>query len=152
MPKPYKKNTHGHVQCYNAGCRCDECKQANTERNYKSRKAREAKQLDPQDSRHGTDNLYTNFGCRCEPCTKAHTEDSRAYQKAYYKRNYVPKPKAPRYIPEHLDPNDVRHGTYNFYANYKCRCQPCSDANTIYERARHAKKKASAVGLVGECK
>lgn len=136
MTKILKRDTHGHVQCYNAGCRCEECKQANAERAYKARKAREAKQLDPDDPRHGTASLYINFGCRCVPCTKANTLHNKPYGKTYREKNYVPKPKAPRYIPEHLDPNDPRHGTYNFYSNYRCRCQPCTDARRVYESKR----------------
>ena len=136
MTKVLKKDTHGHVQCYNAGCRCEECKQANAERHYKERKKREAKTLDPLDSRHGTYSFYTNFGCRCESCTVAHSEYNEPYHEAWRRRQGIG-PIAPRAIPAGIDPNDRRHGTVNFYSYHKCRCRPCTDAKS----ASNAKSK-----------
>lgn len=39
----------------------------------KQRAARFAQEIDPDDPRHGTDNLYVNYGCRCDECTEAHS-------------------------------------------------------------------------------
>lgn len=36
-----------------------------------------------------------------------------------------------------LEPDDPRHGTYNGYHNYRCRCRPCTQAHTDYIRARN---------------
>lgn len=108
-----KKDTHGHVQCYNAGCRCDECKRANTARANKSREVREAKQLDPDDPRHGTYNFYVNWGCRCEPCTKTNTTN--------YKRS------------------KFRHNSEEakFYSKYGCPCSPCTLTRVIVRRQQY---------------
>lgn len=32
----------------------------------------------------------------------------------------------------------VKHGTYNEYSNYGCRCRPCTDAARDYERGRRS--------------
>jgi len=68
-----KKDTHGHVQCYRAGCRCEPCVKANTEAVFKARKKREARAsgISPDDPRHGTQGFYINHGCRCARCTEA---------------------------------------------------------------------------------
>ena len=36
-----------------------------------------------------------------------------------------------------LAPNDRRHGTWGGYINYRCRCQPCREANRLKGRAWH---------------
>ena len=143
MTKLLKRDTHGHVQCYNAGCRCEECKQAHTVRMDKARKAREAKKLDPNDPRHGTVNLYRNFGCRCVPCTKVTTEYNEEHHEAWRRRQGMKyRGKVPdRFVPDHLDPNDSRHGTPNFYKYYGCRCRACTDAKTAQERIYQARYK-----------
>ena len=40
---------------------------------------RSARELAPDDPRHGTTNGYGNLGCRCEPCTAAHRVNHQAY-------------------------------------------------------------------------
>ena len=34
-----------------------------------------ARQLAPDDPRHGTNNGYQNYGCRCQPCKTAHAAE-----------------------------------------------------------------------------
>lgn len=60
------------------GCRCDDCRLANTEyhRTYKARLA--AALADGASVPHGTVSTYTNWACRCEPC--------RAAQRAVHRR------------------------------------------------------------------
>lgn len=60
------KKEHGTPSRYNYGCRCVECKLANTLRARKNRKILQNK---PQELiPHGTYNAYANYGCRCESC------------------------------------------------------------------------------------
>ena len=60
---------HGVRSRYVAGCRCEECRQA--ERTYQ-RKRREERASTPDDQKpHGTARCYVHFGCRCAPCTDA---------------------------------------------------------------------------------
>lgn len=70
--KQRKKDTHGHVQCYGNGCRCQLCVEANNARIAGMRKRREQETKDPNDPRHGKRSFYVNHGCRCEKCTEAH--------------------------------------------------------------------------------
>lgn len=35
-----------------------------------------------------------------------------------------------------LTVDDERHGTYNSYFNYHCRCEPCREACAVYSRQR----------------
>lgn len=70
--KQLKRDTHGHVQCYNAGCRCELCSEANNKRIADLRKRRVQTPKDPNDARHGTRSFYVNHGCRCERCAEAH--------------------------------------------------------------------------------
>jgi hypothetical protein len=32
------------------------------------------------------------------------------------------------------------HGTYNGYNNYRCRCEPCRQAASVYLRARYRRR------------
>lgn len=52
----------------NYGCRCAECKEANTRRVVARRRQREQEAKDPNDRRHGTMSFYINAGCRCDKC------------------------------------------------------------------------------------
>lgn len=68
----HKGRLHGTVSKYNGGCRCDECRSANS---AYYRKRREA--VRGMATEHGTVNSYTHFSCRCDLCRAAHT----AYQR-----------------------------------------------------------------------
>lgn len=39
-------------------------------------------------------------------------------------------------VKKSLAPDDCRHGTYNGYKHYGCRCDGCKAANSDYERER----------------
>jgi hypothetical protein len=64
---------------YEAGCRCDTCRAANTERVVRRQhERRAARQLingrlvaPVPPHRHGLASTYVNWSCRCEPCTQA---------------------------------------------------------------------------------
>jgi hypothetical protein len=64
--------THGKPGTYRRGCRCDECRAANTRYAREERKKRRER-LETAQFKHGAA-AYTNWGCRCEVCTKAHTK------------------------------------------------------------------------------
>jgi hypothetical protein len=66
------------------GCRCDECREANTRRKLRADRNRWLRMTigESEPSKHGKVSTYTNWGCRCEPCT---TAQSQAY--ADYRRH-----------------------------------------------------------------
>lgn len=45
-----------------------------------------------------------------------------------------------------LEPEDRRHGSWNGYTNFGCRCGPCKAACTAYKAARKPAKRAENVG------
>ena len=58
------------------GCRCEECKAANTARAKAERADRRARLAgDPSLAVHGLAATYRNWGCRCESCSQAHSAD-----------------------------------------------------------------------------
>lgn len=62
----------GTKSAYNAGCRCDDCRDANTKAHRQLRVDK-----DRYDITHGTASGYFNFGCHCEPCKTAGSEQNR---------------------------------------------------------------------------
>lgn len=63
--------THGNAATYRAGCRCDDCREANRVRSVAERARRAARSRD--EVPHGTAGGYSNWGCRCERCTAANS-------------------------------------------------------------------------------
>jgi len=62
------------------GCRCPDCRAANTERCLAARDRRYGQMLRGEVApRHGTISTYSNYGCRCERCRTANTEYYREY-------------------------------------------------------------------------
>jgi len=59
---------HGIRATYTRGCRCDECRAANTKRCAVMREKRLAK---IGNDAHGTKGAYVNAGCRCDLCREA---------------------------------------------------------------------------------
>lgn len=70
---------HGTISTYrNWGCRCVQCRQANTLAVAQARKLmRERLAADYTIVVHGLNSTYVNWGCRCRPCTDAHAEAGR---------------------------------------------------------------------------
>jgi len=60
--------THGKASTYGEGCRCADCRAANTRKGKRQTANRLAR---PQDVPHGTLSGYCNWACRCDPCRAA---------------------------------------------------------------------------------
>lgn len=85
---------HGTTAGYSAGCKCDECKRANADKDLKYRKEknpnyvprfRKIMYLKPEhpDFPHGTNDGYSRGGCECIDCVNAHKAFKRAYNKQW---------------------------------------------------------------------
>lgn len=117
-----KKDTHGTIQCYRNGCKCDMCKKANSDQHKKWEQSKSEDRIP-----HGTLSGYTNWKCRCPDCK---LQGSIANKKARERRKRTPPPK---------------HGL-NGYINYGCKCAVCSSENRQYRKAlkeRKAQREAS---------
>lgn len=68
--EPLGDAQHGTERRYGQGCRCVECRAANTERHR-----RLVSRGVPPAAQHGRSSTYTNYGCRCVPCKAAHREE-----------------------------------------------------------------------------
>jgi hypothetical protein len=77
--------------------------------------------------RHPSVSAY-HKGCRCEDCTRINRERNLAIRAALAAR--------PR--------DEVPHGTYGGYCNWRCRCEACTAANTQQSRAYYRKQAAKA--------
>ncbi len=121
--KILKREIHGQLQCYRAGCSCKLCKAANTEH---SRRTREKYTTEPEKIPHGTDSGYTNWGCRCEECSAARALATKQYQKRVQLKAI-------------LDPDSIKHGTFFAYAMQKCKCDICMEHMREYSRKRKLK-------------
>ncbi len=86
---------------------------------------RSARELAPDDPRHGTTNGYGNLGCRCEPCTAAHRVNHQAYM--------LKQRAAGRII--------GRHGSTSAY-DTGCRCDDCRAAHNEKSRKFKAARRA----------
>lgn len=69
---------HGTAHCYNLGCRCARCREANTARARARRAYLRTQRLFVNGrwvspfAEHGTLNGYGNWQCRCDLCTSVH--------------------------------------------------------------------------------
>ena len=72
----YQRGSSGYT---NWGCRCDVCSSAHADEMRQSYRSRVARGLPPDDPRHGTASGYINWGCRCDACriSKAETDRTR---------------------------------------------------------------------------
>ena len=74
------RRTHGNPSTYQAGCRCDDCRAANTAKRKAQHDEWLARRVEidgrmvaawaPAEA-HGRESTYANLGCRCDPCTEA---------------------------------------------------------------------------------
>ena len=89
--------------------------------------------LEPDDSRHGTQNGYNNHGCRCERCREANRTSHATYINKVKEEG--------RTLGE--------HGTRLCY-DTGCRCDPCRDAHNArsreYKRERRRQAKENPSG------
>lgn len=65
---------HGTTTKYGSGCRCDECKAAQSAYAKKRREQKQAWPVSIPEHVHGTKNGYTGHSCRCDPCRDAHRQ------------------------------------------------------------------------------
>jgi hypothetical protein len=72
--------------------------------------------------KHGTSYAYTN-GCRCDVCREGSRVRVAIALEARKERLLI-------------DPTLAPHGVRNTYVNWKCRCEPCTTANTTHFRLR----------------
>lgn len=78
LPRPVtKSSTHGTVNSYNNGCRCPDCRQANTVFCAERRVLRRSRVSEMPPEKHGTISGYENWGCRCDVCSSAEAEHRR---------------------------------------------------------------------------
>ena len=78
--EPVDGVSHGEQSGYYAGCRCEPCTAANTDRIRKARADRhERMRRDPSVAPHGTASTYQNWGCRCADCTAAKRQQFKQY-------------------------------------------------------------------------
>jgi hypothetical protein len=115
---------HGRTR-YSKGCRCDECRRANTEYKAALRKTK----TPPKHGKSG----YMNYGCRCDICRKEHNESMRQPVQVEYRRLWAASVKGSR---------PPWHGTSYIYQTYGCRCSDCTAADTAAQRAKRARRKA----------
>ena len=71
---------HGTKSTYVMGCRCAECRAANTERNNVNRWLRSARVHELPPEKHGLYSTYTNWMCRCEACATTGAEMQRVHR------------------------------------------------------------------------
>lgn len=69
-----RSTRHGTTTMYHRGCRCDECRAAQSDA---GKRFRERKAEWPVATPHGTRNGYCNYGCRCDDCKAAQSEYKR---------------------------------------------------------------------------
>ncbi|WP_461712195.1 hypothetical protein [Streptomyces sp. DSM 41013] len=78
-PRPDVPITHGRIVGYRRGCRCPECRAANTAAANR-RKAERSKDPTAADrAGHGKATTYCNYGCRCTPCKEAQSKANKYY-------------------------------------------------------------------------
>ncbi|HET6636700.1 MAG TPA: hypothetical protein VFH77_16915 [Streptomyces sp.] len=80
--RPPVDRGHGHRLTYSKGCRCQQCREANTAQCAEMRSRRVADPARADRAGHGKPSTYQNHGCRCEPCTAANTEKGRRQRAA----------------------------------------------------------------------
>jgi hypothetical protein len=76
-PVPIK---HGSVTGYRRGCRCPECRNANTASLNHRKAERSADPAAADRAGHGKTSTYLNYGCRCDPCKAAQSKSNRHYR------------------------------------------------------------------------
>ncbi|MCL8016921.1 hypothetical protein [Streptomyces sp. AS02] len=70
--------THG-ITGYRRGCRCADCRKANTNAQTRRKAARRADPTAADRAGHGKYTTYSNYGCRCAPCTQAQSRANKHY-------------------------------------------------------------------------
>lgn len=80
---PREESRHGTQRTYTKGCRCDDCRAANSER-CRTRRYRSKNDPTRADrAGHGKQNTYKNHACRCQACCAAHSAAMAPYLRQY---------------------------------------------------------------------
>lgn len=78
---------------------------------------------------HGTNRMYQYERCRCAVCRRWNADRSaQARAQRSERRELVDGRWTATYLPWEL------HRRHSTYVNHRCRCRPCTDANTEYGR------------------
>lgn len=101
---------HGTVSRYRQGCRCEECRAANTRELRKWRADNPEKVME----------IYSRSKARVKAGAESAGISTYVYKGA--KALHDRKRADPSLIPEHV------HGTVNGYSNHQCRCEECRAA------------------------
>lgn len=127
--------THGNAYRYKQGCRCDECRLANTVRHRKHRARRRQRDV-PAGVEHGAA-AASNWGCKCAVCRDAVAERNRQLEERLLSGGIRHRSReiALRRCPcddcaaarrgERGVPSTVAHGTSAAYQCWGCRCDDC---------------------------
>lgn len=121
---------HGTRSKYSGGCRCDECRIANTVTQRAIRDHLSAKPFD--EIPHGTANAYSNYRCRCPECAEVGAAINQ--KNARRRRARVDSSGVPEGVP---------HGKVNTYSTWSCRCPECRAAWAKRQRDTRARAKGT---------
>lgn len=80
--RPRKEFDHGEFGRYSQGCRCDECRAANSERCGARRQQAKTDPSRADRAGHGKASTYKNHSCRCKECCAAHSQQMKEYKAA----------------------------------------------------------------------
>ncbi|MFD4572061.1 hypothetical protein ACFWNK_01980 [Streptomyces sp. NPDC058417] len=78
--RPPGSPDHGTPARYGQGCRCPECRAANTRLCAERARRRAADPAAADRAGHGKASTYQNYACRCPACTQAHSAKCLAYK------------------------------------------------------------------------
>lgn len=85
---------------------------------------------------HGKADTYKK-GCRCEPCKEAKRVINREYRARRRAEGTTASPR------KRSMAREIEHGTLTAYSGARCRCEPCKEANSVYQKAYREKKRAT---------
>lgn len=78
---------------------------------------------------HGTHRSYQYEKCKCAVCRGYNAQRSARARAARSERRELVEG---RWVATYLPPE--KHRSHSTYVNHRCRCVPCTDANTEYGR------------------
>lgn len=93
----------------------------------------------PREPKRHTKNTYKKSGCRCDQCRAANTAAHRAKVVEWAERRVEI---GGRMVAAWLPPE--AHGRWTAYSNYRCRCVPCTEAGSVANGQRRARRKVLA--------
>jgi hypothetical protein len=77
---------HGRIVVYRRGCRCQQCRNANTQAQRTANAHRKANPAAADRAGHGKSTTYNNYGCRCPACKDAQVVKNAANRHARKER------------------------------------------------------------------